>query len=309
MKSRFVCPLIDIIFKTLWLRADEDLRTYLNRIVKYAIGKDISNYHIGSNETGIVDVDNIATKVDILLESEDGKIDIELNNTRDKYGFIPIRSALNKSLIYFSYYITTYYDNDTKSRYKKPINVEQVNLNAFHCPDNYLIARLDFELCDTSNNIIEAGMKYHHIYLPRMKELCYTKDDDIYKDYGMLMCESYEEMEGLAGTDAGRCALIKMLKVLGRDEKLMTVIDKYEYEKILHTEEGKSQGIQEGIEQGISQGIEQGHQEGYLAGIEDTKKEMIISMYQDNVSLEKISKYASISIEEVKKILELSKED
>lgn len=36
---------------------------------------------------------------------------------------------------------------------------------------------------------------------------------------------------------------------------------------------------------------------------------MIISMYQDNVSLEKISKYANISIEEVKKILELSKED
>ncbi len=49
----------------------------------------------------------------------------------------------------------------------------------------------------------------------------------------MLMCEIYEEMEELAGNDAGRKALIKMLKTLGRSEEFMTVMDKYEYEKNL----------------------------------------------------------------------------
>lgn len=138
-----------------------------------------------------------------------------------------------------------------------------------------------------------------------MKELCYTKDDDIYKDYGMLMCESYEEMEELAGTDAGRCALIKMLKVLGRDEKLMTVIDKYEYEKILHTEEGISQGI----EQGISQGIEQGISQGIEQGIEQKQNDMVKRLYQNGVDIKIIAASANISVEEVKKILELKKED
>lgn len=107
MKERFVNPLIDVVFKTLWLRADDDLRSYLNRIVEYAIDKDISGYRIG------------------------------------------------------------------------------------------------------------------------------TKEESIYKDYGMLMCEIYEEMEELAGNDAGRKALIKMLKTLGRSEEFMTVMDKYEYEKNL----------------------------------------------------------------------------
>ncbi len=107
MKERFVNPLIDVVFKTLWLRADDDLRSYLNRIVEYAIDKDISGYRIG------------------------------------------------------------------------------------------------------------------------------TKEGSIYKDYGMLMCEIYEEMEELAGNDAGRKALIKMLKTLGRSEEFMTVMDKYEYEKNL----------------------------------------------------------------------------
>lgn len=126
MKERFVSPLIDIVFKTLWLRGDADLRSYLNRIVEYAIGKDISKYTVGPNETGIVELGNIENKVDILLECEDGKIDIELNNTKDKSGSTQIRTALNKSLIYLSYYVTTYYDNDASSRYKKTINVEQV---------------------------------------------------------------------------------------------------------------------------------------------------------------------------------------
>lgn len=100
MKERFVSPLIDIVFKTLWLRGDADLRSYLNRIVEYAIGKDISKYTVGPNETGIVELGNIENKVDILLECEDGKIDIELNNTKDKSGSTQIRTALNKSLIY-----------------------------------------------------------------------------------------------------------------------------------------------------------------------------------------------------------------
>lgn len=103
MQERFVSPLNDIVFKTLWLRGDEDLKLYLNRIIEYATKKDISKYHISANETGIVNLDNIANKVDILLESENGKIDIELNNTKDKQGYTPIETVFNKSLIYLSF--------------------------------------------------------------------------------------------------------------------------------------------------------------------------------------------------------------
>jgi len=37
-----------------------------------------------------------------------------------------------------------------------------------------------------------------------------------------------------------------MLKTLGRSEEFMTVMDKYEYEKILHTEEGRQEGLEQG---------------------------------------------------------------
>ncbi len=65
-EERFVSPLIDIVFKTLWMRADDDLKEYFKRILEYALRRKIPDYHIGPNETGIVNIDNIANKVDML---------------------------------------------------------------------------------------------------------------------------------------------------------------------------------------------------------------------------------------------------
>lgn len=321
--SKFISPLNDIVFKTLWLRADDDLKEYLNRLISYSIKRDISDFRIGANATGVVNIDNIANEVDILLENGDEKIDIELNNIRDDKGEATIRRALNKSLIYLTYYITTYYDKDKKNKYKKVIKVEQVNLNAFHCQDNYLIERLDYRLCDTNNQIYEKGIEYHHVYLPRMAELCYTNVDDIYKDFAILMCESYEDMEKLAGSNKGRKALIKMLKSLGRDGEFMSVIDREEYRKIIfesslehYKEQGIEQGIEEGIEKGIKQGIqeglekgiEQGIEKGIEQGIEQGKniayKDVVLSMNDKGYPLEEIAKILDISLDKVQNILD-----
>lgn len=56
------------------------------------------------------------------------------------------------------------------------------------------------------------------------------------------------------------------------------------------------------------EGLEQGREEGIEQGIEQNKKEMILSMLKDNVPLDKISKYANISVEEVEKIINTSEE-
>lgn len=300
-KERFVSPLIDIVFKTLWMRADDDLKEYFKRILEYALRREIPDYHIAPNETGIVNIDNIANKVDILLESDDEKLDIELNNAKDNLS--SIQMALNKSLIYLSYYVTTFYDGVKMSdRYKKMIKVEQINLNSFHCEHNYLVERLDYKLTDATHGISESGIEYHHIYLPRMKELCYNTDIDIYKDFAILMCETYEEMEELAYKNRGRLALINMLKSLGRDDEFMTVIDKVEYEKLVHEaekEDMKELGFDEGHKEGIEQGIEQGIKQGE----EETQTMFIKSMATNNIEISEIAKIANMSIEEVQKII------
>lgn len=308
----FVSPLIDIVFKTMWLRADDDLKAYFNRVLTWALRRDFNRFTIGPNETGITDVTNIANKVDVLLIQDDIKVDVELNNAESNSS---ISSIMNKSLVYLSYYITTYYDNDKDNKYKKPIKVEQINLNNFHCPEGYQIERLDYKFTDTTNEISFEGIEYHHIYLPRMKEICYsnTKVNDIYKDYAMLLCKSYEEMESLAGSDPARLAFIKMLKMLGRDGKMIDALRRREDELLIEKreahEKGLKEGKEEGKEQGIQEGIQEGLQEGIQEGIEQNKRKMIISMKANDISIEKIAKIAEISVDDVNKILESSKEE
>lgn len=53
----------------------------------------------------------------------------------------------------------------------------------------------------------------------------------------------------------------------------------------------------------------EGLEEGREQGIEQNKKGMILSMFKDNVPLDKISKYANISVEEVEKIINTSEEE
>lgn len=72
----------------------------------------------------------------------------------------------------------------------------------------------------------------------------------------------------------------------------MTVIDKYEYERILHTEEGRQEGLEQGLEQGS----------------EKTKIEMIKSMYKNGITIEKIAKIAEMNTEEIEKLVESIKE-
>lgn len=296
----FLSPLNDIVFKTLWLRADDDLKIYFNRILSWVLKREFSGFRIGPNETGLKDKDNIANKVDVLLLKDDVKVDIELNNASSSNS---IKSVMNKSLVYLTYYITTYYDDDKGNKYNKPIKVEQINFNNFHCPEGYQIERLDYKFTDTTNKISEDGIEYHHIYLPRMEELCYNSAivNDIYKDFAMLLCKDYESMENLAGSDTGRCALVKMLKALGSDEGMIDAARRREDDLLIAKMDAEEQGLKEGLEQGITEGIEQ--------GIEQAKKEMIISMFENDIPVKKISQCAKMSVEEVEKILEAAKKD
>lgn len=276
----FLNPLSDIVFKTLWIRADEDLRLYFNRLLSWTLKRDFSGYTLGPNETGITEEGNIANKVDLLLEKDGVKIDIELNN-----GSKSIKQAMNKSLVYLSYYITTYYDNNKDHKYEHPIKVEQINFNNFHCPEGYQIEKLDYKFTDSTNKVSAEGIEYHHIYLPRMKEICYSKikENDIYKDFAMLVCESYKEMEELAGKDKGRCALVRMLKKLGSDEGMIDAARREEDNLLLARYDGEEVGRAEGIEQ--------------------TTKEMIKSLAENGVSIEIIAKSSKKSVSEVEEIL------
>ena len=52
-------------------------------------------------------------------------------------------------------------------------------------------------------------------------------------------------------------------------------------------EQGVAQGIEQGIERGVAQGIEQ--------GVEMTKRDMVVSMYENDYPIESIMKITKLS--------------
>ena len=86
-----------------------------------------------------------------------------------------------------------------------------------------------------------------------------------------------------------------LIREMNHDEKLVTEYKtwKNEEERINASciAEAHNVGVEEGLKQGIKQGIKQ------------IQEEMVLNMFNNNLSLDLISKYANLSIDEVKAII------
>ena len=296
----FISPMQDMVFKTLWSKGDEGTKEYLNRIIAYIVGYDVKDFNITSNELPINSDKSIANKVDILLESKDKlhKVNIELNPINKKITF-------NKNISYLFKIAGEFYAGMSEEKYKNDIHVEQVNLNGFY-HEIKDIATADYMLYDIKNKLENKSIKIHDIYLPRMKELCYD-NNEIYLDFAMFMCTSFEEMEKYICGNKERKCVMENLKNFVLNENLPTY-DYEEYLTALHKEveeEARAEGLAKGLEQGIAQGLEKGIAQGRA----EERKENILMLYENSVSKEQISKSLNISIDQIDEILKEAKEN
>lgn len=310
-----VRPSADLVFKTMWLKGDEDVKKYLERMVEFAIGRKLGEYTIGQNETGILNLKSIANKFDILLVNTGEKINIEMN--RNIKGVKGIQQVNNRNLTYLGHLLADFYTGTNSNRYKENIRVEQVNFNNFKSIDQENIEKSDFELYDLKHKIKREDIKIHHIYLPRMKELCY--DDfalDIYKDFALLMCDSYEEMDEIALDDKVREAVVKFLKKLGEDEEFMFSYVDEEWPEILRrTEMEEAREIAAKEIENAKKEVKNAKRENQNIKIEinlakkelqkaKKEKELIIrNMFKKGIDVEDIADIIQLSVDNVKEIL------
>lgn len=78
---RFIEPLRDFTFKTIWLNGSKDSKEYLQRIVSYLARKDIRGYSNANCELGGNNYISIQSVTDLILVSKDRliKINVEVN--------------------------------------------------------------------------------------------------------------------------------------------------------------------------------------------------------------------------------------
>ena len=117
-----------------------------------------------------------------------------------------------------------------------------------------------------------------------MKELCYD-NNEIYLDFAMFMCISFEEMEKYINRYRERAAVMEELKNVVIDKNVPT----YNYEEYLvalHKEVGE-EAWQEGLQEGIKEGVEQ----------------TAVKLLNRGMSLKEVCEITDISIERLNELV------
>ena len=254
------------------------LKVRIQEIKLQPLNLNTGNIHIKGKE------------VDLLVITEQGKIEVEVNTYYNDY----VRTRN------FSY-ITSIYNNQVTvgEKYNEDTNIIQINLN-------YGIKDIEYKRVYKVRD--ETGKEYiknfciYEINMERLKEIWYDKNElEIEKNKYLLMLDmEISDLKKLSKDQVVREYMEKIEK-LNEDPIFINWITKEKDEQMIKntqlyraTQEGLNIGISQGIKQGVNQGINQG-----------MKKEKILiakSMLQENMNLELIHKITGLTKEEIEKL-------
>ena len=216
-------------------------------------------------------------------------INCELNNSSFN-DYLAVRNELYTSKLF----TLMFESGDGKDKFLSK-RLIQLNLNTENISINY-----------GEDIILPYGVKTGKFYSQNketiLKYLAYYKN--LYYNLGVKLnkaelwlvvilsenlVELYDLLENLL-TKEKRDKFIRKVIEMSKDE---FILSEWEKEKMDYLKEMAR--IKDAEDKGMAKGIQQ--------GIQENKKEIILNMHNDNMSIEVISKYTNLSVEEVKEII------
>ena len=282
-KPFYTCK-YDKAFKEIMMKEENFniLKKVLETILKVSI-QEIKLQPLNLN-TGNIHIKG--KEVDLLVITEQGKIEVEVNTYYNDY----VRTRN------FSY-ITSIYNNQVTvgEKYNEDMNIIQINLNYGVKDTEY---KRVYKVRDETGKEYIKNFYIYEINMEKLKEIWYDKNElEIEKNKYLLMLDM--EINDLKKLSEDRVVKEHMEKIekLNEDSIFINWITKEKDEQMIKNTQ-LYRATQEGINIGINQGIKQGVNQGM-------KKEKILiakSMLQENMNLELIHKITGLSKEEIEKL-------
>ena len=227
-------------------------------------------------------VDNVKVKrkhLDLYLETNIGKIQVEVNTTNSKY--VKPRNMSYLCDIYSHHTLVGQeYDQDTL--------IIQININ-YGQPDEKYIR--EYRLRDASGKEYIKNFIIYEINMEKYMKLWYNKNEkELEKSkYIVMLNLEKEELEKLSKKDKVVIKYMKELERVNENPKFREYMSAEEDNKKIENSL-KREWMEEGLKEGIKEG-------SYKRNIEIAK-----TMLKDNMDIEIISKYTNLSKEELEKI-------
>lgn len=254
-------------------------------------------------------------QVDLILELEDEKINIELSN-RVNVGII------NRNIVY----ACGIHSRNLKYGEKDYNNIGrtiQINLNHYHTNQKL---KETYYLRNEEGRILSKKFRIDFLDMVIGKKMCYTgSENNLAKWCVAFTAETEEEFLRAVGEimmeEEAREKLIGEVNKYSNDEEVFALYSAYTRQELEYNtfmadakekgikkglkkglKQGLKQGIQQGIQQGMKQGIEQGMQQGIEKGIEQGKQEIVKNMLNENMDVSVISKVTGLTIEQIEEM-------
>ena len=242
------------------------LKVRIQEIKLQPLNLNTGNIHIKGKE------------VDLLVITEQGKIEVEVNTYYNDY----VRTRN------FSY-ITSIYNNQVTvgEKYNEDTNIIQINLNYGVKDTEY---KRVYKVRDETGKEYIKNFSIYEINMEKLKEIWYDKNElEIEKNKYLLMLDM--EISDLKKLSEDRVVKDYMEKIekLNEDPIFINWITKEKDEQMIKNTQ-LYRATQEGINIGISQGMKK------------EKSEIAQSMLQENMNLELIHKITGLSKEEIEKL-------
>ena len=286
MQKFYTCK-YDRAFKEVFAKKENKdiLSKLLESILKVKIN-DIEYLNLERN----VDNINIARKhLDLYLNTDIGKIQVEVNSTDKDY--VKPRNM--------SYLCDIYSHHTLKGEtYNEETMIIQINFSYGIDIEEYI---REYKIQDNKGNKYVKNFVIYELNMDKYIDIWYNKDEkEINKNKYLLMLNlELKDLESLSFKDKVVSKYMSEIERVNEDPKFREYMSAEEDNRKIQNSLRK-----EAIEEGLKEGLEKGMQEGIQKGTYQSKIEIAKSMLNKNMDINLISELTNLSIDELKGLKE-----
>ncbi len=276
------------------------LENFLACYLEVAVNKLRGNIEILSRNLIIEHKKEANKQIDLLVDIEGEKINIELQNQMSE-GIIN-RNVVYACKVHAGQLKLREKDEEKGSKYNYHRIKRTLQINLMRGKEKKQIKER-YYLTDEEGEVLTKKLEIDVINMEKAKEICYTKEETkLARWCRVILATTKDEFEKALGDDLmekkAKELLEEKVEEYSRDEEVVEM-----YCEHSRAELERQSVLEEETEKARRTGFEDGFQDGFQDGFEDGKRESKLEVAHNllklGLSIEQISEATSLSIEEL----------
>lgn len=295
----------DRVFKAIF--ADEKDFHLMETLLSECLDTNVKIIKYYKTELDVRSSDERTKRLDLLIEAENRKINLELNTSFSKETRV-------RNLNYF----TAFYSEEVSRGYTYDCETEFIHIDlSFRLGSNHAVKE-EYKIKSKNRSYVD-NFKIVVINMDKLKRLWYDNNEEEIERYKHLMMLDLDkkELEGIKSSDEVLNVYKEKVMRLNEDLDFIRPLtpeeDELKYQRTIKANaekeglaKGLAKGLKKGLEQGMAEGMEKGMEKGLEQGIEqgslNKQIEIAKNMLKENMNLKTISKITGLSIKQINEL-------